>query len=251
MWSAVNAASPRDPESIAWGYARLAAYDLQRGRLDEAERMAAASLQSVPDYASGLLVRGRIRLAQKRHGESIELLERAAHLNPLPDYQWALADALRAAGRFDEAQLVEELLLRNGAADDPRTCALYLSTRRAIAARAGLAAPDGSPATDGEQAVELARRELIVRSDVFTLDALAWALDNIGEVGEASSLMERALAEGTSDARLFLHASVIAAADGRRADAARWAAKARQLRFTLLPSELGVLQGNAVVPPRA
>jgi tetratricopeptide (TPR) repeat protein len=94
MWSAVKAASPRDPESIAWGYARLAAYELQRGRLDEAQRVAVASLQFVPDYAPGLLVRGRIRLAQKRHGESIELLERAARLNPLPDYQAATAPRL-------------------------------------------------------------------------------------------------------------------------------------------------------------
>jgi hypothetical protein len=44
---------------------------------------------------------------------------------------------------------------------------------------------------------------------------------------------------------------VIAAADGRPADAARWAGQARQLRFTLLPSELGVLRGIAVAPPRA
>ena len=242
MGSAVKAASPRDPESLAWGYARLAAYELQRGRLDEAERTAAASLQTVPDYASALLVSGRIRLAQKKFPQAIELLERAARLNPLPDYEWTLSDALRAAGRHDEADAAEQLLRRNGAADDPRTFALYLSTR--TAARV-------PRADDGQQAVELARHELTVRADVFTLDALAWALVNTGEVHEASALIVRALAEGTADARLFLHASVIAAADGRPVEAARWAGKARQLRFTLLPSELGVLQGIAVTPPRA
>ena len=63
--------------------------------------------------------------------------------------------------------------------------------------------------------------------------------------------MARALAEGTEDGRLFLHAAVIAAADGRPADAARWARKARTLRFTLLPSELGVLRTGIVTPPRA
>lgn len=66
---------------------------------------------------------------------------------------------------------------------------------------------------------------------------------HVGDIHEASALIERALAEGTADARLFLHASVIAAADGRPADAARWAGKARQLRFTLLPSELGCSRG--------
>jgi len=250
MSSAVKAASPRDPESIAWGYSRLAAYELQRGRLDDAERMAAASLQSVPDYASALLVRGRIRLAQKKYSEAIQLLEQAARLNPLPDYQWPLADALRAAGRTADADAAEHLLLQNGGAEDPRTFALYLSTRVARTA-SGPEGPHDMRAGDGQRAVDLARHELTVRGDVFTLDALAWALVNVGEVHEASALMERALAEGTADARLFLHASVIAAADGRSADAARWASKARQIRFTLLPSELGVLQGIAVAPPRA
>ena len=63
--------------------------------------------------------------------------------------------------------------------------------------------------------------------------------------------MARALAEGTEDGRLFVHAAVIAAADGRAADAARWADKARRLRFTLLPSELGVLRKGFATPPPA
>jgi tetratricopeptide (TPR) repeat protein len=250
MSSAVTAASPRDPESIAWGYSRLAAYELQRGRLDTAEQMAVASLQSVTDYASALLVKGRIRLARKKYREAVELVEQAARLNPLPDYQWALADALRAAGRPDQAAAAEQSLLQDGAADDPRTLALYLATRLAHTE----IGPEGRHDTrtgDGQRAVDLARQELAIRGDIFTLDALAWALVNIGEVHEASALIERALAEGTADARLFLHASVIAAADGRPADAARWAGRARQLRFTLLPSELGVLQRIAVAPPRA
>ncbi len=233
--SAVKAASPRDPESVAWAYARLAAYELQRGRLDEADRMAGASLQSVSEYAPALMVRGRILLARKKHSAAVEVLERAASLNPLPEYQWTLADALRLVKRTDEAAAIEQRLVRDGAAGDPRTLALYLSTRR----------------EGGALAVDLARREMEVRSDIFTLDALAWSLVNVGEVREASAHMERALAEGTEDGRLFLHASVIAAADGRPADAARWARKAQTLRFTLLPSELGVLRGNVVVPPQS
>ena len=63
--------------------------------------------------------------------------------------------------------------------------------------------------------------------------------------------MARALAEGTEDGRLFFHAAVIAAADGRPADAARWARQAHRLRFTLLPSELGVLRKGIVPPPHA
>jgi hypothetical protein len=135
-------------------------------------------------------------------------------------------------GRTGEAEAIEQRLVREGALEDPRTVALFLSTRR----------------QDGGRAVDLARRELARRADVFTLDALAWALASSGQLQEASALMTRALAEGTEDGRLFVHAAVIAAADGRRADAARWTTKARSVSFTLLPSELGVLR-RGLAPP--
>ena len=233
MRAAVKAASPRDPESIAWAYSRLAVYELQRGRLAEAGHMADASLRTMPDYAAALLARGRIQLAQKKPVDAVETLARAARLNPLPEYQWALADTLRELGRTDEAAALESQLVREGVTADPRTLALYLSTRR----------------QSGRMAVDLARRELEKRADIFTLDALAWALASSGQLREASTVMARALAEGTEDGRLFVHAAVIAAADGRRADAARWAQKARRLGFTLLPSELGVLRRGLTTPP--
>jgi len=53
--------------------------------------------------------------------------------------------------------------------------------------------------------------------------------------------MTRALAEGTEDGRLFLHAGAIAAAGDRRAEARKWLRKAEALRATLLPSEVDEL----------
>jgi tetratricopeptide (TPR) repeat protein len=234
MQSAVRAVSPRDKESVAWAYSRLAVYELQRGRLDEAARMTEASLQYVPDYAAALLAQGRIRLAQRKPKEAVAALDRAARLNPLPEFQWALADALRAENRADDARAIEKAIVASGA-EDPRTVSLYLSTRR----------------EERDRAVQLARQELEKRRDIFTLDALAWALAAAGEIAEASDVMNRALAEGTQDGRLFLHAAVIAAASGRPAEAKRWASKARMLQFTLLPSELGVLRTGIVASPQS
>jgi tetratricopeptide (TPR) repeat protein len=234
MQAAIKAVSPRDPESAAWAYSRLASYELQRGRLAEAERMAGASLRYVPDYAAALLVRGRVQLAARRPLEAVTTLERAARRNPLPEYKWAHADALREVDQLDAAREVERQLAAAGA-DDPRTFALYLATRN----------------ENRVQAIALARQELQKRADIFTLDTLAWALASAGEIREASSLITRALAEGTQDGRLFLHAAAIAAADGRTADAKRWAGKARALQFTLLPSELGVLRTGIATSPRS
>jgi tetratricopeptide (TPR) repeat protein len=226
MHRAVKSASPRDPESIAWSYARLAFYHLQSGRLTDAAAFADSALQFVADYAPALLVRGRIQLAQQRHDQAADTLARAARLNPLPEYQWALADALRAARRGDEAAAIETDLVAQGIADDPRTVALYLATRGRDAARA----------------VDLAQREMAKRGDNFTLDSLAWALRSAGRFDEAAGVMTKALAAGTEDGRLFLHAAAIAADNGRPAEAGRWARKAHALRFTLLPSELDLLR---------
>ena len=67
MRTAVKAASPRDPRVGRLGATRGSRlYELQRGRLADAERMADASLQYEPDYAAALLARGRIQLAQKK-----------------------------------------------------------------------------------------------------------------------------------------------------------------------------------------
>ena len=157
----------------------------------------------------------------KRPSEAIAPLRRAATLNPLPEYQWTLADALRGQGRRDEAAAVEREIATGGAAADPRTVSLYLATRR----------------TDTDKALALAEEELRTRADVFTLDAHAWALASAGRVAEARDVIGRALAEGTEDARLFLHAGVIHAALGQRREARRWLNKAERLSATLLPSE--------------
>ncbi|MCP6570967.1 hypothetical protein NL494_27720, partial [Klebsiella pneumoniae] len=78
-------------------------------------------------------------------------------------------------------------------------------------------------------------------ADVFTLDARAWALVASGRVEEAEHTIARALAEGTNDARLFLHAGVIHDAAGRKNEARRWLKQAEALRSMLLPSEAAAL----------
>ncbi len=129
MHSALRAASPRDREAVAWAHSRLAMYELQRGRLTEAGRMADASLEYVPDYAAALLARGRIQLAQKKNADAAETLKHAARLNPLPEYQWTLADALRLLNRTDEAAALEKELVRDGAVRRPaHACPLFVDT---------------------------------------------------------------------------------------------------------------------------
>lgn len=218
---AATAASPRDPESAAWAYTRLALYELQTGELTKARDACDTALSFQNDYAAALLMRGRILLAANKTTEAVQVLERAASLNPLPEYEWYLADALRASGNGDEASSIENEILQSGAANDPRTLALYLTTR---GGQTGVA-------------LRLAEEELRQRQDVFTRDALAWSLAMAGRTAEAEEQMKQALAAGTKDARLFFHATVIAELSGRRQEARRWFKEANAIRQMLLPSE--------------
>jgi len=206
-------------------------YEMATGSSDNAMRACRDALTLQPDAAPALLMSGRILLAQGDSLAAVEMLRRAEELNPLPEYQWLLADALRTVGHIEDAKAVEARLVKRGAADDPRTLALYLSTR-------------------GEQlpsALTLARNELKTRADVFTYDALAWACVRNGLVAEAQENMDRALAEGTLDARLALHAAVIAAAAGHADSAAAWCEKADARKQMLFPSELKELNDRFAV----
>lgn len=225
MTMAAQAASPRDAEAGAWIVTRLSGLHLQAGDPTRALALADDALGRTAEFAPALLARGRALVALGQLPAAAAALERAMALNPLPEYQWWLADVCRALGRSAAAEKVEAALLARGAAEDPRTFALFLATR----------------GQDGATAVRRAREELAQRQDVFSHDALAWALARNGELAAAQAMMLTALAEGTQDARLFLHAGEIARRAGRREEAASFLEKAQAAAGTLTPSERALL----------
>jgi tetratricopeptide (TPR) repeat protein len=226
MRMALTAGSPRDPEPAAWAYTRLGTYELQAGDTEIAMQSTEIAFEFAQNYAGALLLRGRILLVQGKVQEAIESLRRAAALTRLPEYEWMLADALREAGKPEAAEGVESSLSRDGAMNDPRTFSLYLATR----------------GQQVEQALKLAKDELNSRADVFTTDALAWALQANGRVAEALKYSQKALSEGTQDARLFYHAGRIALAAGNYLEAERLFTLSHQLKQMLTPLERADLE---------
>ena len=231
MRMAVTSGNPRDAEPTAWAYTRLGIYELQAGDTEIATKSAEIAFQFAPNYAAALLLRGRILLAQGKAEEAIESLQRAAALTRLPEYEWTLADALREAGHPQAAEEVERSLIRDGAMNDPRTFSLYLATR----------------GQQVQKALHLAQDELNTRADVFTIDALAWALNANGRVPEALEYSKKALSEGTQDARLFYHAGRIALAAGDYADAERSFVLSDRIKQMLMPSERDDLEKEFAV----
>ena len=60
-----------------------------------------------------------------------------------------------------------------------------------------------------EEAVRIAESAAAVRHDIFTEDALAWALFKAGRVSEARAASARARRTGSRDARIVAHAREI------------------------------------------
>ena len=60
-----------------------------------------------------------------------------------------------------------------------------------------------------EKALELARKELSGRKDIYGYDALAWALFRNDKMEEAAEAITRAMALGTQDANLYFHSGMI------------------------------------------
>jgi tetratricopeptide (TPR) repeat protein len=217
---ATKASSPNDPEAAAWVFTRFALYRLQSGATKQALEACDAALALQSDYAPAMLARGRTLLAVNRVADAVVELQRAVELNPLPEYQWALADALTLNGDRDQAARIESQIAERST-EDPRMISLYLATRH----------------QDVERAVQLAQQELHNRGDVFTHDALAWALAAAGRSVEAQQHMNKALSERTADPRLYLHAGVIAALNNDQEQAKRWLDQAAATQQMLLPSE--------------
>jgi tetratricopeptide (TPR) repeat protein len=225
---ASGAGSRRDPESMAWVCCRRATLELQANDAATAARFADEALALVPDYPAARLARGRAALALGDAKRALPELASACASYPLPEHLWAHADALRLADTEAEAAKVEAQLQRCGATEDPRTFALWLATT----------------GRDPARALQLAEAELRLRQDPLTLDVVALARLRCGDVAGAEAAMRQALACGLQDARLFVHAALIADAAGDREGAMRHRAAANARAAALLPSERHVLQAQ-------
>jgi len=73
------------------------------------------------------------------------------------------------------------------------------------------------------EAVEWARKDVVLRPNFATQAALAWALLQNGEVREAVEWVRRALSSGVEDSGIFATASSVFQAAGDAAEADRCA----------------------------
>lgn len=199
MDQAYRRTSPLEVEDRAWILAQLAHLHLISQRTESAERALAEALKLFPGYHYALGGLAEVRTAQGRHAEAAGLLEQRYRAAPHPENLYALAEALRRAGRRREAAAAFARFERearremDGADNANRELIFYY------------AGQGKKPA----EALRIARSEIARRRDVHTLHAYAWALHVNGRQREANRQIDAALAVGVRDAQILAHARAI------------------------------------------
>lgn len=199
-------------ENVAWAETRLGEFFFHGGQLNDAADAYQNALQRYSTYHRALAGLARVRAAQKRYEEAITLYQKALAIIPLPEYAAELGDINTKIGRGREARKQYDLVEYVG----------YLNTVNKAIYNRDLAFFYADHDLKLKQSLELAKRELEVRRDIYTYDVLAWALYKNGKPRDAVAAMADALKLGTKDARLFFHAGMIHRALGDTEKARRY-----------------------------
>jgi tetratricopeptide (TPR) repeat protein len=193
---------PSDPEPLAWVLVQTAQVFFQRGDYRGADAGFQQALEVRRGYPPALVGRARALLARADPAGATALLRRAYAESPLVETGSLLVQALTLAGDFGAAERAYALAEREGLRGDRR----------------GLSVMDSTLGRRPARALELAEAERAVRGDIYTEDALAWALYRNGRFELARASIERARSFGTRDARLLFHHGAILIALGRAAE---------------------------------
>lgn len=196
-------------ENLAWLYFELGERYFQTGDLGNADLSYQAGISADPNHYRSLAGLAKVRSAQGKLEESIQLYQRSIAIIPFPVYVAELGDVYEKLGRMNEAQQQYDLVEYIG----------HLGKLNQVLANRDLALFYADQGIKLPEALNLARNELEVRHDIYTWDTLAWVLYRNGRFQEAATAIDKALALHTIDPLLLFHAGMIYHGLGKDSDA--------------------------------
>ena len=186
-------------ENLAWLYFEIGERYFQTGDLENAGLSYQSGITADPNHYRSLAGLAKVRAAQGKLEESIELYQSSIAVIPFPVYVAELGDVYKKAGRVNEAQQQYDLVEYIG----------HLSKLNQVLANRELALFYADQGIKLPEALELALKELEIRRDIYTWDTLAWVLYKNGRIQEAAEAIKKALALHTNDSLLLFHAGMI------------------------------------------
>jgi tetratricopeptide (TPR) repeat protein len=196
------AASNPNSEAGLWTQVILGNLYFNSGDLRKAEDAYQAALWRKQDYLHATAGIAKVRAAEGKFDEAIELFQKVLTVLPMPEYAIALGDLYAHIGKKNEAQMQYDLVraIQKLNADSGTDIDLELALFEA------------DHGTNQSATVARARNAYAKRPSVYGADALAWALFRNQEFDDAKVYIDKALKLGTRDAMLHFHAGKIESA---------------------------------------
>lgn len=206
-------------EDLAWILTQMANLDLSTGNVEGADKLLQSALGKFPNYYLALESEARVRMAEQKTEDAVNLLRFRNQNFPTLESKYALAKGFDAAGQAKEAydafaDFEQAARIR---INSPENANLELIQR--YIGRGKMPA----------EALRIAQIEIARRRDVETIDSYAWALSMNGQHRKAQNEIAVALALGVRDANFFYHAGVIAARLDDKTSAERYLNESLQL----------------------
>jgi len=196
MQMAAEATSAHDLEAKAWYASQTGELMLKLRRLADAEREFRRAAFFFPSYPHAIVGLAKATAASGDAERALTILREQLERTPTLDIAARIGDLYSARGDAAEAEHYYELAETLGGPPAVQTepaLAAFLADRR----------------RKPSLALQIAQAVAATRHDIFTEDALAWALFENGRLEEARALSARALRTGTRDERILAHAAVL------------------------------------------
>ena len=196
-------------ENLAWLYFELGEFTYQAGKISAAADAYMTALTIYSGDYRALAGLGKVRASQGKFKQAITLYQSAIAVVPMPIYIAELGDIYNKTGDAADAEKQYKLVEYIG----------MLGHINQVLHNRDLALFYADHDRNLPEALTLARKEFEVRSDIYTWDALAWALYKNGSFSEAKDAMSHASRLGTKDPLLLFHSGMIAARLGEQEQA--------------------------------
>jgi tetratricopeptide (TPR) repeat protein len=206
---AVRIADPLDKEGLAWFNAELGKEYWNAGNFAEAEKAFDRALEIFPDYHWALAGKGKILAGRGENEKAVEIFEKLNSRVPQTDRTIFLGDLYKIIGKNEAAQITYEEAVRRereSAASDMHRIALFWADHD----------------TNLNEALEIARKDRKVNSDLAASDTLAWCYFKKGKFVEAKRSVTEALRLKTKNALFYFHAAMIENAIGNKPAAIKY-----------------------------